>query len=224
MDAPHSPSQDNPPEGVRYVGPESPPAGPPRPALFLDRDGIVVEEVGYLHEIENLNIQQGAPALIRAANQAGVAAVVITNQSGIDRGLYTWDDYAAIDREIERRLAVEGARLDARVACGYHPRFTKNWGELHEFWRKPGPGMFLLAVNRMGLSAGRSWMIGDMASDAEAARSAGLAGSIHMHSVHGLDHGERAQALVGAGFVVHLVEALAEGQAVLAAAGLFTKP
>jgi D-glycero-D-manno-heptose 1,7-bisphosphate phosphatase len=212
------------PAGVRAYFSDQPIGGDaPRPALFLDRDGILVEEVGYLHQIEMLRIQAGVAALIRAANQAGLPVVVVTNQSGIDRGLYAWADYDGIDREIESRLAAEGARLDARMACGYHPRFTKDWGKKREFWRKPGPGMFLYAIDRLGLAPERSWMVGDMDSDAQAARSAGLAGSFHVDSVHGSEHGDRALTLATETFAVHRAVSLSEVLSVMTEHGLFTK-
>lgn len=221
-----------PPEGVRAyfndpaaagVGNGPRRTGAPRPALFLDRDGIVVEEVGYLHQIEKLSIQAGVPALIRAANEAGLPVVMVTNQSGIDRGLYSWDDYDGIDREIGIRLAAAGVRLQARIACGYHPRFTTGWGPDHEFWRKPGPGMFLYAISQLGLAPESSWMVGDMASDAQAARSAGLAGSFHVDSVHGPEHGDRALALATETFSVHRADSLERVLAVMTELGIFTK-
>ncbi len=212
------------PTGVRaYFSDQPIGSRAPRPGLFLDRDGILVEEVGYLHQIEMLRIQAGAPALIRAANDAGLPVVVVTNQSGIDRGLYAWDDYDGIDREIESRLAADGARLDGRMACGYHPRFTKDWGQEHEYWRKPGPGMFLHAIDRLGLAPERSWMVGDMASDAQTAHSAGLAGSFHVDSVHGPEHGDRALTLATETFVVHRAASLSAVLTVMTEHGLFTK-
>jgi D-glycero-D-manno-heptose 1,7-bisphosphate phosphatase len=220
------PSADQPPDGVRAYfrdGKNAEPAGTAaRPGLFLDRDGIVVEEVGYLHQVEHLAIQAGAPELIRAANAAGAAVVIVTNQSGIDRDLYTWDDYDVIDAEILARLGAQDAHVDARIANGYHPRFTQPWGEAQEFWRKPGPGMLLHAAGRLGLALERSWMVGDMASDAQAAQAAGLAGAFQMDSVHGPEHGKRAQGLATDKFEVLRTPSLDSARIVIAERGLFT--
>ena len=209
------------PDGVRaYFGSE--PHSSPRPCLFLDRDGVVVEEVGYLHQVENLTIQAGAPELIRAANAAGAAVVIVTNQSGIDRDLYTWDDYDVIDAEILARLGAQDAVVDARIANGFHPRFTKPWGETQEFWRKPGPGMLLHAIRCLNLAPERSWMVGDMASDAQAALAAGLSGAFQMESVHGPEHRERALALASRAFEVHGVQSLEAVQKMVEQRKLFT--
>ena len=223
---PSPPSSYQPPEGVRAYFRDQPSVATGRPAsrpcLFLDRDGVVVEEVGYLHQVEKLAIQAGAPALIRAANAAGAGVVIVTNQSGIDRDLYTWDDYDVIDGEILARLGAEDAFVDARIANGFHPRFTDPWGDSHEFWRKPGPGMLLHAIERLNLAPERSWMVGDMASDAQAALAAGLAGAFQMNSVHGPEHRERALALASGKFEVHGVESLEAVQNVINERHLFT--
>ena len=219
------PSADQPPDGVRAYfrdGKDAEPTSATRPALFLDRDGIVVEEVGYLHQVEHLAIQAGAPELIRAANAAGAAVVIVTNQSGIDRGLYTWDDYDVIDAEILARLGAQDAHVDARIANAYHPRFTRPWGASQEFWRKPGPGMLLHAAGRLGLALERSWMVGDMASDAQAAQAAGLAGAFQMDSVHGPDHTKRALGLATDEFEVPRTPSLDSARIVIAARALFT--
>ena len=217
------PSADDLPDGVRaYFRDGADPKATARPALFLDRDGVVVEEVGYLHQVEKLTIQVGAPALIRATNAAGAAVVIVTNQSGIDRHLYTWGDYDAIDGEILARLGAQDAVVDARIANGFHPRFTKPWGETHDFWRKPGPGMLLHAIQRLNLAPERSWMVGDMASDAQAALAAGLAGAFQMESVHGPEHRGRALALASNDFEVHEIQSLEAVQKMVEQRPLFT--
>ncbi|MBT3397049.1 MAG: HAD-IIIA family hydrolase [Alphaproteobacteria bacterium] len=217
-----APSADDLPEGVRAYFRDQPSVVTGRPGLFLDRDGVVVEEVGYLHQVEKLTIHAGAAALIRAANTAGAAVVIVTNQSGIDRDLYTWDDYDVIDTEILARLGSQDAFVDARIANGFHPRFTDPWGDTHEFWRKPGPGMLLHAIERLTLAPERSWMVGDMASDVQAALAAGLAGAFHMKSVHGPEHRERALALASGQFEVHGVQSLEAVQTVISERQLFT--
>ena len=218
------------PDGVRFalLAPLPPPAGPGvagprsglRPGLFLDRDGVLVEEVEHLHRTRDLRLLPGAAEIAAAANAAGVAAVTVSNQSGIARGMYGWDAYEAVEAEIDRRLGQTGARLDARVACGTHPDFTPNWSAAHAHWRKPGPGMLVFAAERLGLDLARSWMVGDMATDAAAAKAAGLKGCIHVATGHGADHFEAALSEATQGFTVLPAADLIEARDLLTGQGL----
>lgn len=140
------------------------------PGLFLDRDGVVVEDVGWLRRVEDVRLLPGIAALIAAANRAGVPVAVVTNQSGIGRGLFGWGEFAAVQRAIAAALARAGARWDAVFAAPFAP------GE--ERMRKPAPGMLLAAAEALGLDIGASWMLGDRASDMEAAWRAGAEGGI----------------------------------------------
>lgn len=149
----------------------------PAPALFLDRDGVIVDDAGYLGDPADVRLVDGIADLIGATNVAGVPVVVVTNQSGIARGLFGWPDFAAVQAEIARRLAVVGARLDAVAACPFHPDFTPDYGPDLAVWRKPGPGMLTLLAERLNIDLASSWLIGDHQSDIEAARQAGLAGA-----------------------------------------------
>jgi D-glycero-D-manno-heptose 1,7-bisphosphate phosphatase len=211
----------DPPEGVRFAaaGPSPDPAAPRCPALFLDRDGVVVEEVEYLHRVDDLRLLPGAAELVKRARKARLAVVFVSNQSGIDRGLYGWDAYDDIETEIDRRLAAAGANVDARAACGFHPEFTPGWDGHHAHWRKPGPGMLELAADRLALDLGRSWLVGDMATDVRAARAAGLAGCVHVLTGHGAAHRAGALAEAAEGFEVLAADDLAGAGATLAAHG-----
>ena len=146
------------------------PAGRAAPGLFLDRDGVVVEDVGWLRRPQDVRLLPGIAALIAAANRAGVPVAVVTNQSGIGRGLFGWREFAAVQRAIAAALARAGARWDAVFAAPFPP------GE--ERMRKPAPGMLLAAADALGLALPASWMLGDRASDMEAARRAGAGGGI----------------------------------------------
>ncbi len=157
----------------------------PRPALILDRDGVLVEEVGYLARPKNVTLGRGAVELLQWARAAGLAIAVATNQSGISRGLFGWKDYAAVEAEIDKQLAAHGISLDIVIACAAHPDHTAGYHDRYDYWRKPGPGMLMLAVETLGLYAERSWMIGDKMSDVEAARAAGLAGAVYLRTGHG---------------------------------------
>lgn len=208
--------------GVRFERHAPPPADqPPRAGLFLDRDGVLVAEVEYLHRIADLRLLDGAAAIAAAARAAGVAAIEVSNQSGIARGMYDWTAYEAVEAELDRRLGDAGAALDARVACGLHPDFTPGWTSSDAHWRKPGPGMLTLAADRLALDRGRSWMVGDMASDVAAARAAGLAGCVHVATGHGAGHRAAALDLQTPEFAVLAARDLPQAHEMLAARGLF---
>ncbi|MBI2911200.1 MAG: HAD family hydrolase [Chloroflexi bacterium] len=140
--------------------------GPVRPAAFLDRDGVLNVEVGYLDDPGRVRLQWGSAAAVRALNDAGWLVIVVTNQSGVSRGYYTLETVEAIHRELRRRLHAAGARVDAICYCPHQPDDQCRC-------RKPEPSMLLEAAQRLGANLARSWMIGDKASDIEAGRRAG---------------------------------------------------
>jgi D-glycero-D-manno-heptose 1,7-bisphosphate phosphatase len=135
-----------------------------RPAVFLDRDGTVVVERDYLARAEDVRLLPGAADAIRRLRQAGFAVVLVTNQSGIARGLYTEDDYRAVQARLESLLEDARAPVDATYYCPHHPDFTGPCD-----CRKPGPGMYRRAARELGLAPERSWFVGDKLSDVEAA-------------------------------------------------------
>ena len=147
-------------------------------ALFLDRDGVVVEDPGYLSDPRQVRLIEGAAEAVAALNYRGAPVVVVTNQSGVARGYYDWAAFEAVQAEIERQLAAAGATLDAVLACGYHPRGSGALQQAEHPWRKPGPGMLLAAAESLGITLGQSWIAGDQARDIEAGWAAGLAGGL----------------------------------------------
>ncbi len=155
------------------------------PALFLDRDGVIVEDNGFLCEPDEAKLMPGAVQLVAAANRNAIPVAVVTNQSGIDRGLYGWAEFAAVQTRIEQLLAADGAAIDALAACPFHPDFTPGFGAQHAHWRKPGAGLILAPAERLNIDLGRSWLVGDKPSDIEAARKAGLAGAVRLPRLHG---------------------------------------
>lgn len=171
------------------------PSEQPRPALFLDRDGVVVVEVNYLSKPQDAQVQPGVSGLISEIHRRGLPVAVVTNQAGIDRGLFGWDDFHAVETEIARQLAAEGVAVDAVAACPYHPEFTKDLSPAEAAWRKPGPSMILHLAEVMNIDLGQSWIIGDRASDLESGRAAGLAGGVHVAAGHGQSKEERAKAV-----------------------------
>ena len=164
-----------------------------RPALFLDRDGVVVEEREYLRRVEDVALLPGAAELIAAANRRGIPVVMASNQSGIARGLFGWGEFQQVQAEMNRRLELAGARVDLTLACPHYPEHSD---------RKPQPGMFRKAAEMAVLDLRRSWVIGDKTSDLEAARAAGLAGGVLVLTGHGAGHEAAAGAIRTAGFRV----------------------
>ena len=144
------------------------------PALFLDRDGVINQEVGYLYRPEDVRWVEGIFPLARAAREAGYKLVVVTNQSGIARGLYTTAQFQAVMTWMGAAFDAEGAPLDAVYHCPFHPEHgLGEWKREHED-RKPGPGMLLRAARDLGLDLPRSLLVGDRCSDIAAAHAAGL--------------------------------------------------
>jgi D-glycero-D-manno-heptose 1,7-bisphosphate phosphatase len=148
----------------------------PRPAVFLDRDGTIIEHVHYIADPAHVRLLPGAVEAIHRLRSAGYALVVITNQSAIGRGIITVDQYEAVDAETRRQLIAEGVTLDGVYHCPVAPDGDDPTVVTHAD-RKPGPGMLLRAASELGLDVSRSWMIGDMISDVLAGRNAGCRGS-----------------------------------------------
>lgn len=144
-----------------------------RPAVFLDRDGTINQEVGYIHELDKLQLIPGAAEAIRGLNQLGVPVVLATNQSGPARGFYPESWVLALNQRLVELLAAENARLDGIYYCPHLPE-----GSVPEFTgvcdcRKPAPGMLKQAAAELKLDLQRSWMIGDKATDVEVGQNAG---------------------------------------------------
>ena len=125
--------------------------------------------------------------MLRWAAQRHIPVAVVTNQSGIARGLFGWDEFEAVQNEIVRQLKSQGAIVDLTLACPFHPDYTKDWNETHGYWRKPGPGLLRAAAALLNLDLKKSWMVGDKESDVVAAVAAGLAGAIQVSIEDGAD-------------------------------------
>jgi histidinol-phosphate phosphatase family protein len=137
-----------------------------RPGLFLDRDGVINEECEYLHDPKDLVVLAGVPEAIAAINRRNIPVVVVTNQSGIGRGMYGADTYHGVNRAIEGLLALAGAHLDAWYFCPHLP-------DADCACRKPRPGMLRAAAKDLDLDLPGSVLVGDKVSDLEAARAVG---------------------------------------------------
>jgi D-glycero-D-manno-heptose 1,7-bisphosphate phosphatase len=141
---------------------------PGRPAVFLDRDGTIIEDVGFLADPDRVRLLPGAAEAIGRLNRAGMSAVVVTNQSGIARGLFDEAAYQATRARLDRLLGDQGARLDAHYHCPHHPDRT---GACE--CRKPGLLLYRRAAQDLGLDLRASWWVGDRLRDVEPATAVG---------------------------------------------------
>ena len=201
------------PEGIWSQALRPPPSPPaPRPALFLDRDGVILVEIGYLHTAAETELIPGVAAVVARANRCGVPVVVVTNQSGIGRGYFGWEEFVAVQDRMIELLAADGARLDAVFSCPHHPSAAPPYDHADHPARKPNPGMLLRAERLLGLDLPRSWIVGDHAGDLEAGRNAGIAGGLHVLTGHGTHAGQREKslALAGGDFTVFVVDSVAD--------------
>ena len=146
----------------------------PRPALFLDRDGIINVDHGYVHRREQFEFIPGIFDLTRYAAEIGWPVVVVTNQAGIGRGYFNEAAFQDLTRWMRERFAAEGAPIAAVYHCPYHPEFGIGDYRRDHPWRKPRPGMILQAAADLGLDLPRSALIGDKPGDIAAAAAAGI--------------------------------------------------
>ncbi len=164
-----------------------------RPAAFLDRDGVLIPDIGYPHLDEHLVLINGGAEAVARLNAAGYVTVVVTNQSGVGRGLFTLERMETFNRMLVDRLAEDGAVIDAVYACPFHADATiEAFRHPDHPDRKPNPGMLLRAAADLDLDLAGSLMIGDRGSDMEAARRAGVEG----HLFKGGDLGTFVKALL----------------------------
>lgn len=145
-----------------------------RPALFLDRDGVINADTGYVHTREEFVFLPGIFSLVRAARAAGHLVVVVTNQAGIGRGYYSEAQFHELMDWVKARFREQGGDLDAVYFCPDHPAHGIGRYRRDSAWRKPGPGMLLQAAREHGIDLTRSVMVGDSPKDMEAGRAAGI--------------------------------------------------
>ena len=145
-----------------------------RPALFLDRDGVVNIDHGYVYSQENFHFVDGIFDLVANAHKLGYLVVIVTNQAGIGRGLYTPEDFHALMSWVTSRFQDGGGDIDAIYFCPHHPEHGLGKYRQVCCCRKPAPGMFLQAQKDHGIDMERSILIGDKPSDIIAGRAAGV--------------------------------------------------
>ena len=179
-----------------------------RPAVFLDRDGTMIEEVGYLDAIERIVWFPWSVDAIRALNRAGLAVVVTTNQSGVARQYFGEDFVQEVHRVLDERLAAGGARVDAYYYCPHHPD-----GSVEEYrrlcdCRKPAGGLVRRAAQDLELDPCRSFVVGDTWRDVGLARSVGARGVL-LRSGRGAVEEKRAAPGLAADAIVDNLAAAA---------------
>lgn len=140
-------------------------------AVFLDRDGVINIDKSYVSRIEDFEFLPRLFEVLRYYRQRGYLLVIVTNQSGIGRGYYSSEDFEKLTRWMLDQLESEGIRIEAVFHCPHDPDEGCSC-------RKPAPGMLKAAIERYDIDPKRSWMIGDKASDIEAARRAGIENTI----------------------------------------------
>lgn len=172
-------------------------------AVFLDRDGTIVEDPGFLHEPDKVKLLPGAAAAIRRLNDAGYRVIIVTNQSGIARGRFTVADYQAVQQRLGALLTAQGARLDGAYFCPHHPQFTGPCD-----CRKPGLKLFRDAQAAFDIDFAQSWWVGDRLSDVQPARLLGGHGVLVTTGDGNLHQGQ-ARAL-GVTVVADIGEAVQE--------------
>lgn len=145
----------------------------PRPAVFLDRDGTINEQMGYINHICRFQLLPGAAEAIRRLNDAQIPVVVVSNQSGLARGYFPEELLLAVHQKMARLLAEKGAHVDGIYYCPHHPEARKKEFRQSCTCRKPQPGLILQAAEEMNLAPERSFMVGDRWSDIKTAANCG---------------------------------------------------
>jgi D-glycero-D-manno-heptose 1,7-bisphosphate phosphatase len=148
--------------------------GQQRRALFIDRDGTISEEIGYVNHPSRYKVFPYAAEAIRMLNERDWLAILVTNQAGVARGYFTEDLIGAVHNLLNEELAENGARLDAIYYCAHHSSVGVAPYRMNCDCRKPKPGLIHRAADEYNIDLTRSWMVGDRYSDIELARNAGV--------------------------------------------------
>jgi D-glycero-D-manno-heptose 1,7-bisphosphate phosphatase len=147
-----------------------------RPALFLDRDGVLNRDHGYVGGIDRFDWTEGAVDAVRLASGKGWHVFIVTNQSGVARGFYGEDDVRALLAWMREQCLAAGGTIDDARYCPFHPEAALSAYRRDSDWRKPAPGMILDLIRAWELDPARCVMVGDQATDMQAAAAAGIAG------------------------------------------------
>ncbi len=187
---------------------------PPRPAVFLDRDGTLVREVDYLADPGRLELLPGTGEALRLLAGGGFALIVVTNQSGIARGLLDEGVLGGVHERLRELLGAEGVRLDRIDYCPHHPSEGVAPWRVACDCRKPRPGMLVRAIAALGLDCGASWSVGDAERDVLAGATLGIPGVL---VATGKGGGEYARLVrEGRAFARFVPDVLAAARVILA--------
>ena len=149
-----------------------------RSGLFLDRDGVIIKDIHYIKDPKNVILEKGALKLIKHANKLGWLIIIITNQSGISRGYFGWEEYYLVTKKIISLLGTPNP-ISAIYANGLGPDASL------DSWRKPSPKMINFAAEDLYIDLSKSILIGDRLSDIKSGYNAGVKTLIHTQSGHG---------------------------------------
>jgi len=144
-----------------------------RPAVFLDRDGTINEQMGYINHLSRFHLLPGVAPAIRQLNERGIPVLVVTNQSGLARGYFPHSLLAKVHERLVEELSAEGARVDGIYVCPHHPEARREEYRLDCDCRKPKTGLFQTAASEHGIELNASFVVGDRWSDLKAAAAIG---------------------------------------------------
>lgn len=136
-----------------------------RPAIFLDRDGTVTDEVGYINHVSRAKIYPFAAEAVRMLKSTGLPVIIVTNQSGVGRGYFTEEIVGQVHRMVQDNLEAAGTTIDAYYHCPHHPSAVVEKYRQECRCRKPGTGMPEEAAEKFGIDLSRSWVVGDTYRD-----------------------------------------------------------
>jgi len=180
-------------------------------AVFLDRDGTVNEEVGYLKDLAALRLIPGAGKAIKLLNDAGFTVVLVTNQSGVARGYFPESLVQEANAKLGEMLRSDGARIDAVYYCPHHPTAGNSRYTVDCDCRKPKTGLIDRAVKDLSIAIGHSYLVGDKWSDIELAQRAGVHSLLVMSGYAPDDPGnKRPEHVLDPDFIAHSLKEAAE--------------
>jgi D-glycero-D-manno-heptose 1,7-bisphosphate phosphatase len=145
-----------------------------RRAVFMDRDGTISEEIGYVNHPSRYRVFPYSAEAVRLLNEAGWLAILVTNQAGVARGYFTEEVITAVHDLLRQKLGERGSQLDAIYYCAHHPTVGEAPYRFDCGCRKPKPGLIARAATEFDIDLGQSWMVGDRYSDIELAHNAGV--------------------------------------------------
>ena len=178
------------------------------PAVFLDRDGTLVEEVGYLDRLDRLQLFPWSVDAVRLLNRAGFAVVVVSNQAGVARGFCTEAFVGEVQRAIDERMAAAGGRIDGWYYCPHHPDAPLSQYRRQCECRKPRPGMIRQAERDLGIDSTGSYVIGDRWLDVRLAHAVGARGILVRTGYGATEEHEPPEGVVADAVVDNLIDAV----------------